>query len=50
MGDNDVIQITNPDNKTLVISNIDKYNIEFIKGKLIITPKKSYLTDKDIIH
>jgi len=50
MGDIDSIQISNQENKTLVINNIDKYNIQFIDGKLVLTIKKYYLTDKDISH
>jgi hypothetical protein len=31
------------------VANIENYTIEFINGDLIFTPKKSYITDEDLI-
>ena len=50
MSDIDSIQIKNNENKTIIIPNIDKYNIQFIDGKMILMLKKVYLTEKDIVH
>jgi hypothetical protein len=50
MSDIDSILIKNIENKSIIIPNIDKYNIQFIDGKLILILKKLYLTDKDISH
>ena len=32
------------------VANIENYTIEFINGDLIFTPKKSYITDEDLIQ
>jgi hypothetical protein len=50
MCDIDSMQITNPENKTLIISNIDKYNIEFVNNRLVLTLKKTYINEKNISH
>jgi hypothetical protein len=50
MSDSECIHVKNIDNKAIVISDIEKYNIQLLSGKLILTLKKLYLTDKDISH